>query len=143
MIELVYVSQATGPMHDDALRRVLRQARRNNAERDVTGALVYLRGRFAQVLEGRAEVVEPLFERIRVDPRHVGVRVVSHRPVEQRSFPEWTMAYLPLETVGEPDDVEGFDAFLLDQARGDRDIDRLLPLLMRLRHLASRSAQAA
>lgn len=143
MIELVYVSQATGPMYDDALRRMLRQARQNNAERGITGALVYLRGRFAQVLEGETAVVEPLFERIRVDPRHVAVRVVSQRPIEQRSFAEWTMAYLPLETVGDPDDLAGFDAFLLDQALGDRQLDRLLPLLMRLRHLASRSTQAA
>jgi len=72
---------------------ILNTARRNNPARGVTGALLYSDGCFAQVLEGRREDVEHIFENIQCDLRHSGVTVMHFHDVKARSFGEWSMAF--------------------------------------------------
>jgi hypothetical protein len=75
------------------IEQILASSRRNNASYGVTGALLFGDGCFAQVLEGRREDVETLFEAILHDPRHRDVTVMDMHPVEQRSFGQWAMAF--------------------------------------------------
>ena len=92
---LIYVSRSTAPDAKETARRVdgiLAVARRHNAEAGLTGALVHSRRWFAQVLEGEREDVDRLFERIRNDPRHRNVQLLSMQPIRHRSFRSWSMA---------------------------------------------------
>jgi hypothetical protein len=75
------------------LNAIVSAARRRNKEDNLTGALLFTGGGFAQVLEGRREVVESTFERIATDPRHADVTVLSFTPTPQRSFPDWPMRF--------------------------------------------------
>jgi hypothetical protein len=50
------------------------------------------------VLEGPLSAVQSTFERIKRDPRHVDVSVLSCKPIENRNFARWSMAYA--ETAG-------------------------------------------
>jgi Sensors of blue-light using FAD len=78
---------------ESQIRRILSRARLNNRETGLTGALAFNERCFAQVLEGSAEDLEPLFERIRRDPRHRDVRVLARNTISSRMFPQWSMAY--------------------------------------------------
>jgi len=73
---------------------ILATSQRNNARVGVTGALMFTDGLFAQVLEGRMEAVEEVFERIQLDDRHAEVQLLSFAPVETRVFPNWAMAFV-------------------------------------------------
>ncbi|AVT83137.1 BLUF domain-containing protein [Rhodopseudomonas palustris] len=73
---------------------ILATSRRNNNALGLTGALIFNCGFFAQVLEGPRETVERIFEVIRHDPRHSKIQVMSAAEVEDREFPNWTMAYI-------------------------------------------------
>ncbi len=84
-----------------ALARILGVARRRNAELGLTGALMMGGGRFAQVLEGPPDSVQPVFDSILADPRHAGVTVLEDGLVPARVFPGWSMAYVGGE--GRPD----------------------------------------
>lgn len=75
------------------IRDILAASRRNNAARNVTGALLFTASGFAQVLEGPRDVVETTFERIGQDPRHTDVTVLNFTPTERRYFPQWPMAF--------------------------------------------------
>lgn len=75
------------------IRAILATARARNKASNVTGALLFTALGFAQVLEGARDVVEPLFERIGIDPRHTDVTVLSFTPTERRSFPDWPMGF--------------------------------------------------
>lgn len=75
------------------LRSILISARKNNVRLDVTGALLYNAGNFAQVLEGPLSSIEKIFEVIQCDPRHSEVTVVQSGPCANREFPEWSMAF--------------------------------------------------
>jgi hypothetical protein len=86
-------------MHDSLdsqlseIRKILVASRRNNAVHSITGALLFNSGCFAQVLEGPLKHVEATFERIQRDLRHAEVTVLDAGYVEQREFPEWSMAF--------------------------------------------------
>jgi len=82
------------------IHAILEASRRRNAANQVTGALLFTGSGFAQVLEGPRDVVEETFERIGLDPRHADVVVLSFTPTEQRSFPQWSMAFCG--QVGDP-----------------------------------------
>jgi hypothetical protein len=97
------------------IEAILTTARRNNAQRGVTGALLYSAGCFAQVLEGPIGEVERTFEQIQLDPRHRDVRVLQFHPLAQRSFGDWSMAFAGID----PDAPERarLDAALADPGK--------------------------
>lgn len=95
LFSLVYFSRST--IHpgrvDTEIRSILDTARKENPRCDLTGALLFSGGFFAQVLEGPHDAVQSKFERIRSDGRHTEVSVLSCKPIASRSFADWSMAY--------------------------------------------------
>ena len=77
----------------EEVRQILAASRRNNTRDGITGGLLFSAGSFAQVLEGPVDAVEEAFERIQCDPRHDKVTVLEAGPVDQRAFPDWSMAF--------------------------------------------------
>lgn len=72
----------------------LSTARRKNAERQITGALLLDQGQFIQVLEGERETIETCFAKIGRDKRHDEVQLLALTPLSARRFNHWSMAYL-------------------------------------------------
>lgn len=95
---LVYYSRTTlpGTPEDMAgdIDEILAASQRNNARVGVTGALMFNRGCFAQVLEGSRDAVEQTFERIQRDPRHGDVTVLEFAPADTRGFASWSMTFV-------------------------------------------------
>ena len=89
----VYFSKSAWLFSETDLSTILQQSRHWNALKGISGILLYVRGGIIQVLEGEAEAVEILFNRIQLDPRHTDVMRVMNRPITQRLFPDWTMGY--------------------------------------------------
>jgi hypothetical protein len=83
---------------------ILTQSQRNNQKTGVTGLLYTDGTRFLQVLEGEEPAIAATFARIKADPRHHAVVILSDRSIETREFGGWAMAY-PQET----DDTATFD----------------------------------
>ncbi len=93
MIQIVYISTARGDAHVER-GNILLTSRRNN-DRDGISGLLYDDGvRFLQVLEGDEGRVDAAFARIKADPRHRAVVILSRRPIEAREFGDWAMASL-------------------------------------------------
>ncbi|SFB64637.1 Sensors of blue-light using FAD [Rhizobium sp. NFR07] len=98
MFRLAYYSHNHLP--DDAatfavsIQELLEKSRANNLRDGITGALLFNKGCFAQVLEGSLDKVEAAFERIQQDERHGDVSLLALDPIEQRSFPNWAMGFI-------------------------------------------------
>ena len=103
--QLFYVSRVAEGVDPRAVRNILSISRRNNRMLDVTGCLTYTGRHFAQILEGRADAVEQLKQRIAADHRHSDFRLVLDRPLTLREYPLWSMAFLNSEQLA--DDLEG------------------------------------
>ncbi|MGY2131398.1 BLUF domain-containing protein [Hymenobacter sp. HD11105] len=97
MNHIVYMSRAVRPLSDQDLQELLVQCRRDNASHNVTGVLFYSHGNIAQLIEGDPEITRPLFEKISRDGRHSNVVKLTDKPITERSFSDWSMAFHPLE----------------------------------------------
>lgn len=93
MRQLIYISTVARdavPMHSG---QILKKSQDNNARDGVTGLLYFDGKRFLQVLEGDAAAVARTYGRIKRDPRHRAVVILSDRAVETRDFGDWSMAW--------------------------------------------------
>lgn len=90
---IVYVSEAVGAAGSSLLSmaEILGVSDRNNRRDSLTGVLLSHGGRFLQVLEGPRGDVDRLLRRLRQDPRHRNIRVVSDEPASERRFGDWAM----------------------------------------------------
>ena len=107
--QLVYVSRAHCLMASQQLSALLEQARKRNATLSLTGMLLYKDQSFIQVIEGPSDAVSMVFSSIQQDQRHTRISVISHEDVEQRSFKEWHMGFVNLDT--DDHSLDGFVDF--------------------------------
>mgnify|MGYP003551681444 FL=1 len=118
MLSLIYVSTSVKLLNDEELLDILKASRENNSSKDVTGLLLYKGGNFMQVLAGPDEAVEALYEKIKTDPRHKDVNVLSREQVSARQFPAWEMAFQNLDNP-EVKNQPGYSQFLQDEFIAD------------------------
>lgn len=92
---LLYVSESCLKWPEEAgeVDDIVESARRRNEALSITGALIYTRAHFAQVLEGDADSLREVMASVHADHRHRKVRVVTDEAVDRRQFPNWSMAY--------------------------------------------------
>lgn len=91
--QLLYFSTANPELTEDALTEILMESQKRNAKREITGLLLHSDGNIIQIIEGKKEAVEALFEKIEHDKRHRGVFVLSRKYVDKRDFPEFKMGF--------------------------------------------------
>jgi len=92
--QIIYSSESSTPMQADDLEYLLAHARRHNAEKGITGALVYADGVFLQILEGDSTSVKALMGKILQDVRHETVTVFREGEIAAAVFSDWDMAYV-------------------------------------------------
>jgi len=97
LVQLVYASRPFG--FDSAiLSGILLTARANNARDDITGCLICRGDLYLQLLEGPPAAIEALYGQIRRDDRHLEVRELLRRTVQERMFPGWAMRDDPVQS---------------------------------------------
>jgi len=96
LVEILYCSVSVAPhLSNVDLDHILVSARRRNLEEGITGMLLYYRGEFVQILEGRKKSVENVYEKfICPDPRHTSLNKVLENAIPYRSFSEWSMGFV-------------------------------------------------
>jgi hypothetical protein len=118
MLQLTYISTATAGVSQVQVDAILAASRRNNGRNAITGLLLYDGQRFLQALEGPPDAVNAAYTRIKADPRHRAVVMLSSREIEARAFGEWAMAaerVTPGEARTMPEQVEALTAELEDR----------------------------
>lgn len=93
--QLIYLSDLVNN-DETQLGRILESAVRHNTADGITGMLLYSGGNFLQVLEGGEAQVRATYERIRRDPRHNNITVLTEEEVVDRQFTNWSMGYRQL-----------------------------------------------
>lgn len=93
MYHLLYTSHATKEFSEHDLLQLLTQSRSLNKQNNITGMLLYLNGKFMQVLEGDQLTVEDIYSKIRKDPRHSRIITVIQGNSPGRIFSGWTMGF--------------------------------------------------
>lgn len=92
MFYLIYTSTWTAEMSDQEIQSLRDSAWSRNKELGITGALWFKNGSFVQILEGKQDAVESLYERIAKDDRHECLQVVMTGNSSRRVFDSWYLA---------------------------------------------------
>ena len=92
--QIIYSSESSTPMQAEDLEYLLAHARRHNAAKGITGALVYADGVFLQILEGDNTSVKDLMAKILQDVRHETVTIFRESEIPAAAFSGWDMAYV-------------------------------------------------
>ncbi len=93
LIQCIYASAARPDLEAAEIKEMLQKARENNVKLGLTGMLLYAEDSFFQVLEGRIDVVDALYNKITLDPRHDQVTLIIKEPIPKRYFEAWTMGF--------------------------------------------------
>lgn len=96
MNRLVYSCYAQRDITNDDLAQISDASARRNQEWGVTGALLYSRRRFIQVLEGPRNRLFDLVDLILADPRASALRIEAIEPCSERLFSTWSMEAGPI-----------------------------------------------
>lgn len=99
LLRLVYASQVSPHTKAWQVAEMVRTAADANRRRGITGVIGYDGRRFLQIIEGRTEEVERLFDRIRKDDRHFGVVELARSQIRTISFDRWRMAPINIGDV--------------------------------------------
>jgi hypothetical protein len=89
---LLYVSYAKKSFSEEELKQLLTTSVGNNKKLNITGMLLYVEGKFIQLLEGPEDNVRELYATIVDDDRHTKVSTIMEGPSSERIFPDWQMA---------------------------------------------------
>lgn len=90
-------------MTPENISALLLKSRTYNRTNAITGCLLYYDQEFIQLIEGDKKNVQDLYQRIIKDPRHTDIIFLGENHIEERTFADWSMAYL------DPEQNNGFD----------------------------------
>ena len=96
LFSLIYTSTPTRPFTQEDLGDLARVSQRNNAERSISGLLLYSPRFFLQVIEGGYERVAALYTHLETDDRHRDLKLLTASPASRRVFPDWSMGVLDI-----------------------------------------------
>ena len=94
MIQLIYVSDASGTLAADDVFTIIETSAHNNLRDDLTGFLIFSQRRFFQLVEGPEAHIAALLARLNKDPRHSSIRILSRQTITERAYPRWQMERL-------------------------------------------------
>ncbi len=86
LYRLIFASEAVGATGTSALSiaQILGVSVANNRRDHITGCMMFHRGHILQVVEGARVDLDRLLRRLRDDPRHTALRVLSDLPIAAR-----------------------------------------------------------
>jgi hypothetical protein len=84
LMQLVYVSRREPWLTAQELERIVGASAGRNQIRQISGVLIAGTANIVQLIEGEANEVESLFERIQRDRRHTNVRRIRFTEISQR-----------------------------------------------------------
>ncbi len=141
-VQLVYASVARTALTQKDQWALMRTSSRHNADRGITGMLLYANDAFLQGLEGPRSAVNALYNRIVRDPRHDQCEVLHYRETPGRRFSDWSMK---LQGLAPDSGRERLRRALIRDVCGSEEFDprrlsgdRAATLLHELAHLERR-----
>ena len=107
---LMYRSELTGVLTEEALRSLVATSVENNKKTELSGLLLIAGTQVLQIIEGPDRALFATMDKIRSDDRHKNFTTLSLGKVQKRCFPDWHMmnevltakAAVALDTISTP-----------------------------------------
>ena len=89
MKAICYISSFSKGLTRHMIDDMILTINRNNRIRRVTGILIIRNKHFFQILEGHDNIINDLFQKISLDPRHKGIIKLLDSEIEDRLFNDY------------------------------------------------------
>eukprot|EP01012_Entosiphon_sulcatum_P006088 TRINITY_DN1283_c0_g1_i1.p1 TRINITY_DN1283_c0_g1~~TRINITY_DN1283_c0_g1_i1.p1 ORF type:complete len:1013 (+),score=153.69 TRINITY_DN1283_c0_g1_i1:97-3039(+) len=99
LVVLTYISEARTSLTSAEVDQLAALSDKRNQQNDISGVLMFTSRFFIQTIEGRADKVRALYQRITLDHRHTNCVLVQLESITQRRFPSWYMMTNALEAI--------------------------------------------
>ncbi|MCL9781958.1 BLUF domain-containing protein [Vibrio sp. S4M6] len=99
LVQLIYVSSIAERLSEASINQIIESAKKNNAEKDITGLLCFNRKYFLQCLEGSRARVNEVYHKILNDKRHNKIILLDYKEISHRTFSSWSMGYVGDTTI--------------------------------------------
>jgi len=129
MVFSFVVYHSCSKVNDDLLEQLERRFQMANAKKGLSGLLLFGNGLFFQYIEGAEKDVSELLSKIKTDPRHNKIKVLLEGTVEERRFPNWSMAFKRLESNTVRNVLSTLDYDSLDKINGIKGRDKVWRLI--------------
>ena len=94
---LIYYSVPT-TFDEETIEEILLKSRQNNAQSNMTGALICRSDLYFQYLEGPIDEVNKTFKKIELDNRHKNIQKIKEDETTRRLFASWAMREDPVKS---------------------------------------------
>jgi len=122
LIHLIYVSTAVDEFSEQDLSDIISSSVKNNEMINITGILVFNKGKLMQFLEGSEFNVMKLFKTIKKDYRHHGIDLVRKQKIPHRQYEDWKMRMTFPEEILEDSGII-YEKLFLNSDMSDTNID--------------------
>ncbi|MBP2832452.1 BLUF domain-containing protein [Aquimarina sp. U1-2] len=112
IFELSYHSKAAPNLKRDDLEAILTTSKEKNKKNGITGALIYFKKSFFQLVEGNKKDILDLYREIENDDRHYDVTLIYTGFKLKRTFGDWSMAYLGNSNISAGVKIDGDLSFV-------------------------------
>jgi len=114
---IMYMSTACEALPQKELDAILAESRSWNKAHEISGFLAYVEGKlrgesrcqFIQILEGPEAEVTCIFQKIKIDRRHMHLTVIKEGAILNRNFDAWEMGFEKIDLNTNFDLHEFFD----------------------------------
>lgn len=89
MKAVCYISNFSENLDQNSISELISNVDTKNKSRGITGLLIIRNKHFFQILEGKKEKIDELFEIIRMDSRHRGIIKLLDTRIEDRIFKDY------------------------------------------------------
>lgn len=110
--QLIYRSKAKINLNQLEIEDIWSTAEETNKSHNISGCLIFFKGRFLQIIEGNRKHIEQLYSNIKADNRHTEITTLGRFNSTERLFKNWSMAYLK---ANEYEQLSSSEQFLNDQ----------------------------
>lgn len=86
LFHCIYTSVETHPLASEEVTQIIEHSRKSNVKHNLTGVLLHVGNTFFQVLEGSAEELSELYDKILKDPRHTQITRIIFEAIPRRYF---------------------------------------------------------
>ncbi|WP_027393210.1 BLUF domain-containing protein [Aquimarina latercula] len=94
IFELCYTSKAITGLTTSSIEDIVSESISKNLDNSITGALVFYKKVFFQIIEGPKSNILELYRKLLQDNRHFDVELIWQGVKTKRIFDDWSMAFL-------------------------------------------------
>lgn len=109
MYTICYSSKASSGVNERIIEDIFSTTLENNPKKQINGILLYGMGNFFQVLEGKKDTIESLYEdTIKNDPRHTEIFEIIRRDTDTPAFSNYSSTFTIVKTNAQLENIKSY-----------------------------------